>query len=245
MVQSLPSIFLLCAASVRFVAAYVPTPHGVAVTLSSGKTIELAVAGPSSFRVSAISGAAAPTQISSLMVVPPASYAAFSASQNGDIVTLATQTSGSAPAFGSISLNAVTGAFTMTDTTGRILTSSSSLLGGSVAGNNTCAAPRVGCDAVNPVRTPRSPNGLHVASQAACCAACDADPGELPYDDVLCHLELLSSRFYGECRVDTLRNPAPATSRSSHCDSMAFDIAPFSATRTSRRLQHVGVGHAG
>lgn len=59
------------------VLAYTPTPHGAVVTLRTGYTVEIAVEGVTTFRISALNGTTAPVQIATSMVAPKVAYATF------------------------------------------------------------------------------------------------------------------------------------------------------------------------
>ena len=158
-------------------AACTPTPHGciVAVAGPAPFLVELAVEGAANFRVSVLNASSgAPAQIATPMVVDKSDYAAFSVAQNGNVVNL------TAPSIGSVSLDASTGAFSLAGPDGVVVASAARLLTPSAAaapavGRDTCANPHVGFDAANPTRSANFPNGAKVASQAACCAACNGD----------------------------------------------------------------------
>ena len=158
-----------------------PTPHGVLVTVAGRFQVEMAVEGLSSFRISVLNGTAAPVQLTTGdMVGKKTAYATFTVSQSGSDVKL-TSTSPSLP--GSVTINTDSGAFVLADAHGTVLTTSPALVSvvapkaaaPALRGNNTCANPHLNTDAFNPQRSPAYPNGLRAATQAACCAACDAD----------------------------------------------------------------------
>lgn len=167
------------------------SPYGVVVSVGT-KTVELAVAGMTAFRVSvALSGT--PAQLDTPMVAPQTSYAPF-------VVTNPTATStGIKTAFGQIYIDTTDATFTMLDMNGKTLTSKvlfslssnstdaasetfdvtedeEAVEFGLTSGkNDTCANVRVGIDANGPQRTPGCPNGLRGQTQAQCCAACNSD----------------------------------------------------------------------
>lgn len=163
-----------------------PTPHGVLVPLPSGLFVELAVEGLTSFRVSILNGSA-PAQNPTTMVATKTSYAPFSVSTPGSLVNL------TAPGLGSLSLDTSTGALTLCDAGGAVLTSTTAPLAtgarhawphltGSLppppqreGRNDTCPPRQPGMDVNGPIRADMFPNGLSGVSEDACCAACNTD----------------------------------------------------------------------
>ena len=116
--------------------AYTPTPHGciVAVGGAAPFSVELAVEGEASFRVSVVNGsAAAPAQIATPMVVAKAAYAKFSVAANGNVVTL------SAPTIGSVSIDSQSGAFALAGPDGAVLTRAARLLSAAPAAAEAAA----------------------------------------------------------------------------------------------------------
>jgi alpha-glucosidase len=159
-------------------ASWTPTPHGCLVSVAGSAggapfSVELAVEGLTHFRVSVLnSTAGAPAQVDSPMVVAKAAWAAFSVAASGNVVNL------TAPGVGSVSIDASSGAFALAGPGGAVLTRSARLVSAGVAAaarRDTCANAYAGFDAANPQRSAGFPNGAKVASQAACCAACNGD----------------------------------------------------------------------
>lgn len=132
-------------------------------------------------------------------------------------------------------------------TTLTIATSAATLtytLAGSGPGNSTCSDAQPGTDQAGGERVPDYPGGTSVASQAACCAACDADTyctawvwaTNIPSPGVNCWLMMdvagttpTGNRVFGgaaesqafnadNLRVDFTVNGAPATWRAGQSD---------------------------
>lgn len=157
-----------------------PTAHGVLIPLSSGVSIELAVEGLSSFRVSIANGST-PQQMDTLMIVAKTAWAQFSVNTIGAVVNLST-------AFGSVSLDTASGILSLANSTGSLLTSTTGPVGvgltrsyspprSSFAHNDTCAPGVIhsGTDVTGPQRSQMFPNGLKGQTEAQCCAACNSD----------------------------------------------------------------------
>ncbi len=166
-----------------------PTAHGVAVAMADGSTIELAVAGLWSFRVTAIfDHSAAGAALASPIV--PASYSAYA-----DFKTTSGPASfvGIATAFGEARIDPTSGAFVLLDAEQNVLTQTPQLASlqtsssafsfensttavGTLASNATCASVFPSTDARGGRRTSAHPNGLPGSTQQSCCTSCDADP---------------------------------------------------------------------
>ena len=173
---------LLAAAAVAATAQYTPTPHGALVAVGGVYNVEMAVEGMTSFRLSVVNGTSRiPTRLTTgNMVVAKTAFANFTVGTSGTLVALHT-------AFGSVTINTATGSIQLSDAAGKTLTTAALPLsdpaptpatdvgGAGVTGNNTCPSPHAGWDAVNPQRSSTYPNGIPGATQASCCAACDAD----------------------------------------------------------------------
>ena len=165
-----------------------PTAHGIAVAMADGSTVELAVAGLWSFRVTAIfdhSAAGAPL----VSPIVPATYSAYA-----DFKTTSGPAAfvGIATAFGEARIDPTSGAFVLLDAEQNVLTQTPQLATlqtsaaafsfensttavGTLASNATCASVFPSTDARGGRRTSAHPNGLPGATQQSCCAACDAD----------------------------------------------------------------------
>ena len=104
---------LALAAVLSTVLAYTPTPHGFVASVQ-GWTLELAVEGLSSFRLSALAGAAAPAQVRTSMIAPKAAYAPHNITQAAAAVSLHTP-------FGALTLDTSSGVLTLADAAGRVL----------------------------------------------------------------------------------------------------------------------------
>jgi hypothetical protein len=164
-----------------------PTAHGIAVAMADGSTIEIAVAGLWSFRVTAIfdhSAAGAPL-VSPIVPDAYSAYADFKTTSGpGSFVGIAT-------AFGEARIDPTSGAFALLDENQNVLTQTSQLASlqssssssfsfdnstaAAGASNATCASVFPSTDARGGRRTSAHPNGLPGATQQSCCAACDAD----------------------------------------------------------------------
>jgi len=123
---SRPVLLASCAlaAHVASAASWTPTPHGAIVTVPGGWSLELAVEGLSSFRVSATNGGAL-AQVATSMVAKKTAYAVFAVAASGASgVNLSTS-------FGSLLVDTATGAFALADSSGTVLTYTPSLLAAS------------------------------------------------------------------------------------------------------------------
>lgn len=168
---------LACAAAAAIGST--PTPHGVLVALADGTSVELAVEGLSSFRVSIANGST-PAQMETLMIADKTAWAQFSVATVGTAVNLSTR-------FGSVSVDTASGVLALADAGGNVLTSTTgpvSVTRGPAARrapasahNDTCAPAVVhnGTDVYGPERAAKFPNGLSGQTEAECCAACNSD----------------------------------------------------------------------
>ena len=169
--------------------AYTPVPHGVHVALPSGWSAVLAVEGLTALRFSLVNGSGAPEPTATSMVAPQQQYASFTVSQSGAVVNL------TAPGVGSLSLDASTGALSLADARGQLLTSTTgapqqaqvqwlpyiapahegAIVAAGGGRNDTCSAPRVAGDVSHGKRAALFPQGLAGATLDSCCAACNSD----------------------------------------------------------------------
>lgn len=152
------------------------TPHGTVVQVGSKFNVELAVAGESSFRVSVRRGAISPASqsqtIESPMIPKASSFADFKRTSKGSVVGLTTS-------FGSVTINADSAEFTLSDANGKALAGPKALVPAAIAtssSNSSCDSIYPGHDISGGDRTPGCPDGKTVKDQGECCAACDKDP---------------------------------------------------------------------
>ena len=175
-------LFLQCALACAAAAGGTPTPHGVLVQLDSGLSIELAVEGVSSFRVSVANGST-PRQMETLMIAEKTVWAPFGVSNVGTLVNLSSS-------YGSVAVDTASGILSLADAAGNLLTSTTGPVSvervpptarrassSAHAHNDTCAPAVIhnGTDVYGPVRAAKFPNGLSGQSEAQCCAACNSD----------------------------------------------------------------------
>jgi hypothetical protein len=111
--------------------------------------------------------------------------------------------------------------------------------------NDTCSNVQQGIDANGPSRSPKYPDGLRNMSQAACCAACNADP-DCNYWVLAPHPDVTGHNCWPLSSVASI---VPRPDRSMGAVAFPPPPPPFQtlaiAARTQAALYFGGGGHAG
>eukprot|EP00301_Raphidiophrys_heterophryoidea_P017928 c2926_g1_i1.p1 GENE.c2926_g1_i1~~c2926_g1_i1.p1 ORF type:complete len:895 (-),score=214.58 c2926_g1_i1:66-2720(-) len=149
---------------------------GIVVKVGNDTIVELAVASLTTFRLGVSYTTSPPYVVDNPMLIPQTSKASFVVFQNGTVAGIRTS-------FGSISIDAASGAFVFTDENNVTLTSSSQLSHYISSADvlksskgDTCTKTYPGFDMTGGSRTPKYPNGLQNQTQESCCQACNDDP---------------------------------------------------------------------
>eukprot|EP01062_Namystynia_karyoxenos_P072550 TRINITY_DN6882_c0_g1_i2.p1 TRINITY_DN6882_c0_g1~~TRINITY_DN6882_c0_g1_i2.p1 ORF type:complete len:830 (+),score=310.88 TRINITY_DN6882_c0_g1_i2:89-2491(+) len=154
----------LLAAALSAGAGPQPTAHGVLVALQQGGSVEVAVAGPSAFRLTL--GSKGPT--ASPVLDPGAKAAQFKVVSEGTV-------QGISAAAGALVVDTATGVATLRNPAGAAIVSSQPLHPPSGGNVSKCSSAAPGTDFGLAVRVDSDCCWL-TKTQAECCAKCDANP---------------------------------------------------------------------